>query len=92
MRVRERCTYIPTTWTSARPPIAVIVEIKVEIEVEIEGVVTVVIRVEIEGGVTVVITVVIKVVITVEKGCTAFDNIMSNNRFNWKSARREKSE
>jgi hypothetical protein len=66
--VRERCTYIPTTWTSSRPPIAVIVMIKGEIKVEIE--------VEIEGGVTVVIKVVIKVEITVEKGCTAFDNII----------------
>ena len=70
MRVRERCTYIPTTWKSSRPPIAVIVKIKgeitVEIEGEIEGGVTVVIKIMIEGGVTVVITVVIKGEITVE--------------------------
>jgi hypothetical protein len=30
MRVQERCTYIPTSWKPSRPPLAVIVEIKVE--------------------------------------------------------------
>ena len=34
------CTYIPTTWTSSRPPTAVIVELTREIEGDIEGDIT----------------------------------------------------